>query len=209
MTPFDPVDARRLRRFHEQIEKACSYRFLRQSTGPMRLQGTTAAGQVGDIRYVGPDREALDAIAPAFRELFGEGRRNHTSASAISQLVRRHALAAGTEPGRLLATELEDYGRALKDRAKTDPRIGLIVEDPGPVGSSTTLSPRKAIDLLFNGDVFHYEMAKAEELDDMAPMKQGIVMMVHSAIRDFVPLWRKLDRLVSAILVEPHLVGEP
>ena len=207
LTPFDPCETRRLRRFHKQVEKLSSYRFLRDAAGPMQLQGTIAGGRIGDIRYIGPDREALDAVAPAFRELYGEGRRNQTSASSISQLVRGHALAVGTEPGRQLAAQLEDLGRALNRRSKRDPRIGLIFENPGSAGSSCLLSPRRAIDLLFNGEVFHYELAKADEFEDLPAAEQGIVMMVHSAIRDFAPLWRKLDRLVRAILSQPQLVG--
>jgi hypothetical protein len=56
--------------------------------------------------------------------------------------------------------------------------------------------------------VFHYDVAKADEFEDAPFLRQGLVMMVHSAIRDFAPLWQKLDRLVSAILVEPALVGD-
>jgi hypothetical protein len=208
LRPFEPLEVRRLRRFHKQVEKLSSYRFLRDSAGPMQLQGTMAGGQINDIRYIGPDREALDAVAPAFRELYGEGRRNHGSGSSISQMVRANALSAGTEPGRQLAAQLEDFGRALNRRSRRDPRIGLIFENPGPVGSSSLLSPRRAIDLFFNGEVFHYELAKADEFEDMPLAEQGIVMMVHSAIRDFVPLWKKLDRLIWAILSEQHLVGQ-
>jgi hypothetical protein len=62
--------------------------------------------------------------------------------------------------------------------------------------------------LLLNGDLFHYELEKADEFEDMPPYEQSLVMMVHSAIRDFAPLWQKLDRIVSAILVEPRLVVE-
>lgn len=122
--------------------------------------------------------------------------------------MRGHALAVGTQPGRQLAAQLEDLGRALNRRSKRDPRIGLIFENPGPAGSSSLLSPRRAIDLLFNGDLFHYELGKADVFEDMPPVEQGIVMMVHSAIRDFAPLWKKLDRLAWAILSESQLIGQ-
>lgn len=173
----------------------------------MRLTAAVVAGRVGDIRYLGPDREALDAVAPAFRELYGGGHRNHTSATAIAKLIGRHAHAANTEPGQQLAKQLHDFRGALKDRAKSDPRVGVLVEHPGPVGSSSSLTPDDAIDLLLNGDLFHYELVKADEFEDMPLYEQGLVMMVHSAIRDFAPLWQKLDRIVSAILAEPRLVG--
>jgi hypothetical protein len=174
----------------------------------MRLTATFASGQVGDIRYVGPNREALDAVAPAFRELYGGGRRNHTSATAIAKLICHHAHAAKTEPGRQLAEQLRDFRRALKNRAKRDPRIGILVERSGHVGSSSSLTPNDAIDLLLNGDLFHYELEKADEFEDTPPYEQSLVLMVHSAIRDFAPLWEKLDWIVSAILIEPRLLEE-
>lgn len=174
----------------------------------MRVAATFAAGRVDEIRYVGPDREALDAVAPAFRELYGGGFRNHTSATAVAKLIGRHAHEAETEPGHQLAKQLHTLRQALKDRAKSDPRMGILVEDPGPVGSSSSLTPDQAIDLLLNGDVFHYELGKADEFEDTPLYEQGLVMMVHSAIRDFAPLWQKLDRMVLAILQEPRLVGE-
>jgi hypothetical protein len=174
----------------------------------MQLAATFASGQVGDIRYVGPDREALDAVAPAFRELYGGGRWNHTSAAVIAKLICHHAHAASSEPGRQLAEQLRDFRRALKNRAKTDPRMGILVEQPGNVGSSSSLAPNEAIDLLLNGDLFHYELKKADEFEGTPLYEQSLVMMVHSAIRDFAPLWQKLDRIVSAILIEPRLLEE-
>jgi hypothetical protein len=60
LKPFDSVETRRIRQFRKQIERLSSYRFLRESVGPMQLRATIAAGRVGDIRYVGPGSEALD-----------------------------------------------------------------------------------------------------------------------------------------------------
>jgi hypothetical protein len=208
LTAFDADDTRRLRRYHRQVERLSSYRFLSESTEPMKLRGTIAAAGVGDIRYVGPDSESFDAVAPAFRELYGGGRRNRTSAPVIAKLIGRYASAADTEPGRQLANELREYRRALEERSQRDPRMGILVENSPPAGSSSSLTPRDAIDLLLNGDVFHYDVAKADEFEDAPLLRQGLVMMVHSAIRDVAPLWQKLDRLVSAILAEPALVGD-
>jgi hypothetical protein len=205
LTPFTPEQIRLLRRFVTQVDKLSASQFLKDSTEPIELKAEFVNGQVQNVSLAGPDQEALDAISGTFRELYGGGKRNQTSAKAISKLLGEHANARATAAGEKLAKTLKGYRADLADRDQVDSRMGILVEDPDDLSSIQT--PRQVIDVFLNGDLLHYEPAKAEELEEDPHYTEMLMVMLHSAIRDFAVLWQKLAALVKRILDDPGMVS--
>lgn len=124
---------------------------------------------------------------------------------AISKLIGEHADVRATAAGEKLAKALKQYRAALAYRDRVDPRMGILVEDPND--SSSIQMPQQVIDVFLNGDLLHYELAKAEELEDDPHYIEMLMVMPHSAIRDFAVLWQKLAVLVKRILDDPIMVS--
>jgi hypothetical protein len=205
LTPFTPEQIRLLKRFVTQVDKLSASQFLKDSTEPIELKAELVNGQVENLRLAGPGREALDAISGTFRELYGGGKGNRTSAKAISKLIGEHADARATAAGEKLAKALKQYRAALAYRDRVDPRMGILVEDP--TDSSSIQTPQQVIDVFLNGDLLHYELVKADELEDDPRYTEMLMVMLNSAIRDFAVLWQKLAVLVKRIIDDPIMVS--
>jgi hypothetical protein len=205
LTPFTPEQIRLLKRFVSQVERLQASQFLKSSTEPIELKAEFVNGQVQNLSLAGPDREALDAISGTFRELYGGGRRDHTSAKAISKLIGEHADVHATAAGEKLAKALKRYRAALANRDRVDPRMAILVEDPDD--PSSTQTPRQVINVFLNGDLLHYELSKADELEEDPHYTEMLMVMLYSAIRDFAVLWQQLAALVKRILDDPGMVS--
>lgn len=63
---------------------------------------------------------------------------------------------------------------------------------------------REALDAI--GGTFR-ELSKADELEEDPHYTETLMVMLHSAIRDFAVLWQKLAALVKRILDDPGMVS--
>jgi hypothetical protein len=131
--------------------------FLAESEGPMVIRGELADGLITNVRFDGPDRPLVQEVIGTFRELYGGGHRNHSSATAISKLIGEHAKARETKAGDHMASQVKEYRQRLNQRASQNSRMAIFSEDPGVVGSSSTFPPKQVIDLIINGDLLHYD----------------------------------------------------
>jgi hypothetical protein len=120
-------------------------------------------------------------------------------------MIGKHADARATATGDKLAKALNQYRASLAERDRIDPRMGILVEDPDD--SSSTQTPRQVIDVFLNGDLLHYDLDKAEELEEDPHYTEMLRVMLHSAIRDFAVLWRRLAALVQSILDDPAMAS--
>jgi hypothetical protein len=186
---FSAPELRMMRRFVTKVDELRASRFLAESQGPMEIRGELAGGLITNIRFEGPDRPLVQEVIGTFRELYGGGHRNHSSATAISKLIGEHAKARGTKAGDHMASQMKVYRQRLDQRASQDSRMAIFSEDPGAVGSSSTITPKQVIDLIINGDLLHYEPAKADQLEEDPQLTAMMWMMLHSTIRDFADHW--------------------
>lgn len=200
LTPFSAAERRLLVRFVARVDELRASRFLADSADPMQIRADFAGGLVTNVRFEGPGRRSVQEVIGSFRELYGGGHRNHSSAPAISKLIGEHAKARGTAAGDHLAARMNEYRKGLNQRASEDSRMAIFSEDPGSVGSSSTITPKQVIDLIINGDLLHYDPAKADQLEEDPQLTAMMWMMLHSTMRDFADHWEKLASLVREIL---------
>lgn len=118
----------------------------------------------------------------------------------VSSLIGRHAHARGTPQGDALASKLKQYRARLTQRSSGDSRMSIFSEEAGPAGNFTTVTPKEAIDVIVNGDLLHYEPAKAAQLEADPQFTAMMWMMLHSTIRDFADQWQELALLVREIV---------
>jgi len=170
------------------------------ATRPMQIRTDFVDGLATNVRLEGPSRPLVQQIDGIFRELHGGGHRNETSALRISKIIGEHADARRTREGDRLAARMKEYRKGLRQRDSQDSRMIIFSEDAGPAGSSSTLTPKQVIDLIINGDLLHYERAKADLLEEDPQFTAMMWMMLHSTIRDLADRWENLARLAREIL---------
>jgi hypothetical protein len=205
LTRFSVEERRILERFVARVAELRASRFLVASADPLTLKIDFVGGIATNLRLDGPGRPEVQEVIGAFRELYGH--RESTSAVMVSSLIGRHAHARGTPQGAQLASKLKQYRARLAQRASGDSRMSVFSEEAGPAGNFSTITPKEAIELIINGDLLHYETAKAAQLEGDPQLTAMMWMMLHSTIRDFADQWQELALFVREILDCPDLDG--
>lgn len=208
LTPFSSEEVARLRRFVDRVDELLKSEYAAGSEGPITLHADfTAPGIAENIRFDGPDRAAAQHVVGIFRELYG-GRHDTTSGARIASIIGQHAKARATPQGDHLAEALGGFRKALAERKKTDSRMGILVADDEPDAPTTSTTPDEVIDLILNGDLLHFEPAKAAALAEDPMHTQMMWMMLFSTIRDFASMWSRFaDEVVRPILATTDLVA--
>jgi hypothetical protein len=208
LTPFSADEVARLRRYIARVDELLESEYAAGSTGPIMLHADfTAPGIAENIRFDGPDRKAAQHVVGIFRELYG-GRHDTTSGTRIASIIGQHAKARNTPHGDHLAGAIARFRKSLERRTKTDPRMGILIADDTPGAETTSMTPDEVIDLIVNGDLLHFEPAKAAALAEDPMHTQMMWMMLFSTIRDFADMWSRFaDEVVRPILATPELVA--
>lgn len=193
---FTEEEVLRLRRFSRQVRELERSSFFKHPGHQIKAT-LVGSGQAREIRVDSPGEEAVRAVVLIFRELYTDS--NETSARAVLNILERRARTHGTIASGQVRHELKELRDELTHRKRVDPRMGLLVE-----GREGPVPPNESIDLLLNGDYFHYDEDKAEDLTHPITVEMRRAAL-HSAIRDFAILWKHVADRVDAVLVVPSL----
>jgi len=199
--PFDAAETRRLRRFVRRIEQLRGSSFF--ETPGHRITATYAGGGLFNIRAESAGDEAVRAVIGPFRELYTDS--EPTSAMAALKLLEGHARAADRDRNERLIKHLRALRTAIKKRRQQDPR-GVSLDEQAD-GGSAAVPPRQIIDMWLYGEHLHYDLAKADRIEEHEVISEMLGFSLESAIRDFTDLWGEIVTLVAAVVDTPELTS--
>jgi hypothetical protein len=201
--PFDHIETRRLRRFVKRVEQLRESSFF--DTPGHRIMATFTGGRISNVRAQSAGDEAVRAVIGPFRELYSDS--EPTSAMATLKLLEGHARAADRNRNQELIGQLRALRTRIKERRQRDPRGVLLEEQPD--GGSAAVTPHESIVTWLYGEHLHYDLAKADRLEEHQAMTEMLLFILESAIRDFAHLWGRIVALTAAILDTPELTSSP
>lgn len=201
-TPFDGRETRILRRFVTQVEELAKCTFFEASGGQLRIAGGEE-GMRTELPYAG--EEALRAMLPIFRSLYLHN--EPASARTVLRVLKQHAHARGGEHTDVAITTLKGWEQGLRQVVRTDPVIALTHEHQRADGTveKRDLTPAYVIDLWLNGEYFHWDEAKAQELERY-PMPDVLRFNFFTALMQLRNHYWGIANVVREILREPTLL---
>jgi hypothetical protein len=151
-----------------------------------------------------PDELSVKAVIADFRILYTDT--NQCSAMRVLKLLQASAYRRGTPKGREGIEALKDIRTHLKTRRKRDPVAHILDEDDD--GVLVDRSPEEIIDLWFNGEYFHDDRDKAEQIEGEQRLDIEMMRVVlHTAIRDHVRAWMVIRNTADGVLSATGVSG--
>jgi hypothetical protein len=198
--PLSAGDRQDLQRFVRKVDALVVSPFMQQRIG---LTGEHVPGQsylggpAWSIGVTVPDEPSVKAVIADFRILYTDA--NRCSAMRVLRLLQTSAHRRGAPEGREAIEALKKIRAYLKTRRRHDP-VGHILDEDDD-GVLVDRSPEDIIDLWFNGEYFHDDQDKAEQLEGEQRLDVEMLRIaLHTAIRDHVRAWMIVRNTADGVL---------
>jgi hypothetical protein len=170
-----------------------------------QIQGQSyLGGPAWSIGVNVPDEPSVKAVIADVRIRYTDT--NQCSAMRVIKLLQASGYRRGTPEGRKAIEALKEIRAHLKTRRKRDPVAHILDEDDD--GFLVDRSPEDIIDLWFNGEYFHDDRDKAEQLEGEQRLDVEMMRVVlHTAIRDHVRAWMVLRNTANGVLSATEAAG--